>query len=337
MSAALPVAPRSEFRTRLRDLLTAPLARVVARRLLTTVPLLFVVSALSFLLISLTPGDAARQILGTDAPPEAYPKLRHQLGLDLPIHQQYWNWLRHALGGDLGSSLYTGQSVTDAINGRLPVTISLITGALLVSVLVGVGLGVLSAVRRGTLGRFIDGFAMIGAAIPPFWAGAVLIVIVAVKLAWLPPTGYVPAAESPSLWAASLVLPVLALSLAGIAALAKQTREAMLDVLGSEHIRMARANGIARKSLVFRHGLKNAAIRVTTIVGIQAVGLLGGTVVTESVFALPGLGSLAVNSTVQHDLPVVQGLVLYFTVIVVAINLVIDLTYSWLNPKVRTR
>ncbi|MEN3283875.1 MAG: peptide/nickel transport system permease protein [Solirubrobacteraceae bacterium] len=300
------------------------------------VALLFVVTALTFVLVSLTPGDAARDILGTDASPEAYPRLRHQLGLDLPVYEQYWNWVKHALGGDLGASLFTSQRVTEAIGARLAVTLSLIVGALLVSLLVGVCLGVFSAVRGGAAGRAVDALALVGFAVPAFWLGAILIAVFAVKLGLFPATGYVPFAESPAQWLQSLVLPVFALSLGGIAAVAKQTREAMLDALGSEYIRMAWASGLRPRSIFFQHALKNAAIRVATILGVQAVGLLGGTVVIETVFALPGMGSLAVNATVQHDLPVVQGIVVYFTIIVVAINLAIDLAYTALDPRVRT-
>lgn len=317
-------------------LLRRPLVRVAARRLVMSVPLLLGISMLSFALVSLTPGDAARQILGTDAPPETYERLRHALGLDLPLYEQYWRWLTHVVSGDLGSSLFTGGSVTGAIGARLPVTLCLMFGALVVSLVVGLGLGVFSAVRGGVLGRVVDGLALVGFALPNFWVAAMLVVIFAVQLRWLPATGYVPLAQSPGGWLTSLVLPVFALSLSGIAALAKQTRESMLDVLSSEYIRMARANGIRHRSIVLVHALKNASVRVITVLGVQAVGLLGGTIVVETVFALPGLGSLAVSSSLQHDLPVVQGTIVCFTVIVVVVNLFVDVSYTWLNPKVRT-
>lgn len=313
-----------------------PAVRAAIRRLLIAIPLLFFVSAISFVLVSLTPGDAARQILGTQASPQAYQTLRRELGLNLPLYEQYWHWLKNALHGDLGTSIITGQSVTAAINARLPVTLSLIIGAILISVLVGLPLGLISAIRGGVLGKVVDVGALIGFGIPAFWLGVELISIFAVKLGWLPATGYVPVSQSISGWLTSLVLPVIALATAGIAAIAKQTREAMLDVLGSEHIRVARANGLSPRSIYLRHGLKNAAPRVLTVLGIQAVGLLGGTVFIENVFALPGMGSLAVTAVTQHDLPVVEGLAVYFTLIVVVVNLAIDLAYTWLNPRVRT-
>jgi peptide/nickel transport system permease protein len=321
--------------TVLHELVRQPLLWVVMRRLLLTVPLLFLVSVLTFVLVSITPGDAATEILGANAPPEAYDRLRHSLGLDLPLHEQYWRWLRHALGGDLGTSLFTGERVTEAIDARLPVTLSLIVVSLLVQTVLGVGLGMLSATRGGAVGRAVDAFFLVGFALPAFWVGTILISLFAVRLHWLPAVGYVPLADSPRDWARSLVMPVIALSLHSIAALVKQTREAMLDALGSEYVRMARASGIAPWSILFQHAFKNAAIRVVTILGLLTIGLLGGTVIVESVFALPGVGSLAVTASIQHDLPLVQGIVVYFTVIVVVVNLTVDLAYTWLNPRVR--
>jgi peptide/nickel transport system permease protein len=335
-AVALRRIPRPAAPSRRSGLLRQPLVRVVVRRLLLAIPLLLLVSMLSFVLVSLTPGDAATQILGVSATPAAIAKLRHQLGLDEPLYQQYWDWLRHAVTGDFGTSIYSGQTVTGAIDGRLPTTLWLIAGSLLVSLVLGVGFGMLSAIRGGVTGRGVDARSLLGFALPAFWVAAELIALFAVKLHWFPATGYVPLAQSPSQWLRSLVLPVFALSLGGIAAIAKQTREAMLDVLGGEHIRMAWANGIRARSIYFRHALKNAALPVVTVLGIQAVTLLGGTVLVETVFALPGLGSLVVNASLQHDLPVVQGVTIYFTVIVVFVNLLIDLAYAWLNPRVRT-
>jgi peptide/nickel transport system permease protein len=312
--------------------------RVVARRVAFAVPLLLLVSMLSFVLVSLTPGDAAQEILGANnLDPTQYVKLRHELGLDLPLYQQYWNWLTAALHGDLGRSLFSAQPVTQMIGQRLPTTLSLIALSLLVIVVVGVCLGIFSAVRGGVAGRIVDGLGLVGFALPAFWAGAILIAIFAVRLRWFPATGYVPLTQSPVDWARSLVLPVIALALHGIAAMAKQTRDAMLDALASEHVRMARANGISERSIVFRHSLRNAGILAVTILGVQAVALLGGTVLVENVFALPGVGSLAVSASIQHDLPVVQGIVVLFTLIVVVVNLLIDLAYMWLNPRVRTQ
>lgn len=312
-----------------------PTTRLVGRRLALAVPQLLVVSVLSFLLTSLVPGDAARSILGLNATPEGVAQLRQEFRLDLPLWDQYWQWLRHAAGGDLGTSFSTGQPVGEAIGQRLPVTLSLMTGALLVTVALGITVGILSALRGGIVGRTADALALVGFALPSFWVGAELIGIFAVKLGWLPATGFVPLGQSPSEWFRSLVLPVAALSITGVAAVAKQTREAVLETLGMEYIRMAWAAGLSPRSIIFRHTLKNASIRIVTIVGVQAITLLAGTIFVESVFALPGLGSAVSAAALQHDLPLVQGIAATFTIMVILINLVVDLTYTWLNPKVR--
>lgn len=301
------------------------------------IPLLWFVSALSFLLVSITPGSVAQRILGPFASQDAIDRLERAMGLDKPLYGQYWQWVSRALHGDLGASTVTqGESVRQAIDQRLPVSISLIAGALIVTLLVGVGFGVFSAVRGGLAGRLVDGLALFGFALPSFWIGAVLITLFAVDLRWLPATGYVPITESPRRWLLSLVLPVAALGLVAVANVAKQTRDAMLDALSSEYVRMAWASGVSASSIFFRHALKNAAIRVLTIIGITVVGLLGGTVLVETVFALPGLGGLAVDATSSHDLPMIQGIVVYFTLIVVGVNLVVDLAYTLLDPRVRT-
>ena len=216
-------------------------------------------------------------------------------------------------------------------------TVRLIFGSLLVTLVIGTIAGTISAVKGGVVDRVVGGLSLAGFSLPSFWVGAVLISFFAVRLGWLPAIGYVDFAQSPSGWFESLVLPVAALSLGGVAMIAKQTREAMLDVLGSEYIRMARASGLSRAAIYYKCALKNAGIRVVTVSGILAVGLLGGTVVVEAVFALPGLGRLAVEAATRHDLPVIQGVVVYFTVFVVLINLTVDLLYLWLDPRVRRR
>jgi peptide/nickel transport system permease protein len=312
---------------------------VIGRRLALSVPLLFVVSALVFLLMSLVPGDATEAILGSRAssgiPEEKYAQLEHELGLDRPIYEQYGQWLSRALRGDLGASVITGQPVTEAITQRFPVTLSLTLGALLVSLVIGVGLGILSATRGGAVGRTADTVAMVGWVIPVFWVAAELVVVFSLKLDWFPATGYVPFSDSPTEWVRSLVLPVTALSIVAIAGFAKFTREAMLDALASEYVRMARANGIAMKSVVFRHAFKTASLQVVTLAGLLTVGLLVGTVFVETVFALPGMGSLIINGAHDRDVPMVQGVAVFFTLIVIAVNLVVDLLYTALSPKVR--
>jgi peptide/nickel transport system permease protein len=336
MPTSLPISKRIAPRHVVSRVFGHRAVRVVTRRILFAVPLLFFVSVLTFVLASLAPGDPAREILGLNASPEAYARLRESLGLDLPLYEQYWRWLTRALHGDLGVSIVSGEPVTHAITSRLPVTLSLLVGALIVSVLVGVGLGLFSAVRGGTMGRMVDAFSLLGLALPSFWLAAVLISVFAVKLGWFPAVGYVPIGESPSRWLQSLVLPVLALAVGAIADYAKRTRQALAEELRSEHIRMAWANGISPASIYFRHALKSASILVVTLVGLQVVALLGGTIFAEYVFALPGLGSLAVDASLRHDLPMIQGIVVLFTLIIVVVNLVVDLAYTWLNPRVHT-
>lgn len=297
--------------------------------------LILVVSAISFVLISLTPGNPAREILGTQGTHQQYFALRRALGLDLPVYEQYWRWLRHAATANLGNSIISGAGVGSQIDSRLPVTLSLVIGSLFVSLVVGTGLGVLGAVRRGVIDQVLNALSLVGFALPSFWVGAVLITFFAVDLKWLPATGYTPVSQSVGGWLQSLALPIAALSIVMVAAIVQQTRDAMLDVLSSEHIKAAWASGLSPRSIYLKHGLKNAGMLVATITGVLAVGLLGGTVVVEVVFALPGLGSLLVNATATHDLPVVQGVVVVMTALVVAINLLVDLTYAALNPKVQ--
>jgi peptide/nickel transport system permease protein len=219
---------------------------------------------------------------------------------------------------------------------RFPVTLSLVVPTVVVMFLVGVGAGVVSAVHGGAVGRLIDSLTLVGFALPAFWVGAVLVSFFAVKIHLLPAIGYVSLAQSPGDWARSMVLPVVALSLLPIAVMARQTREAMMDVLASEHVRMAWANGIPPRVIFFKLALKNASMRAVTVGGLQVIGLLTGTVFVEQVFSLPGLGSGLDTAASTGDLPVTQGIVVFFTVVIVAINLIVDLLYAVLDPRVRT-
>ncbi|MGW4874690.1 ABC transporter permease [Streptomyces chartreusis] len=309
--------------------------RRIARWSVSSAALTFIVSALTFVLASLTPGDAARTILGPSATPEQYQQLRRQLGLDEPLAAQYWHWLGRAVHGDLGTALSNGQTVTQTLEQRLGVSLSLIIGALLVSALLGVGLGVLSAVRGGVLGRALDVLSMVGLAVPGFWLGLLLVAAFAVAIPLFPASGYVPFADSPWQWLRSLVLPVVTLGLAGSATIAKQTRDAMLAELDRDYIVLLRAHGLPERSVVLRHALKNAAVPVVTVLGLLLVGLLSGTVLAEAVYVLPGLGSTAVMATQAHDLPLIQGVALCFTAIVVIVNLLVELLYDRLDPRSR--
>ncbi len=314
-----------------------PILFVVVRRVLLSLPLLFLVSALDFVLLSLTPGNAASTLLGFQATPEQIVKVEHALGLDHPVYTQYWHWLTRALSGDLGTSLITNQPVSSVLHARWPVSLSLIIGSLSIMLSVGLTVGIVSAVRGGLLGRVVDACSWVAFALPGFWVGAVLISIFAVRFRVFPAVGYVPFSQSPADWLRSLILPVIALSLPGIAIVATNVREAMLDVLASEHIRMAWASGVSPRSLFLIYALKPTAARVVTVAGLLTVNLLGGTVLIETVFALPGLGSSFASAITARDLPAIQGIAVFFTLIIVAVNLTVDLAYVWVDPRVRLR
>ncbi|SOE07514.1 ABC transporter permease [Streptomyces sp. Ag109_G2-15] len=309
--------------------------RPVVRRLLSSTPLLFLVSALTFVLVSLVPGDPARTIVGQHATVEQYETVRRQLGLDEPLPVQYWHWLARVFHGDLGTSLFSGEPVTSVLNNRLPVSLCLITAGTMVSGILGVLLGLLSARHGGLLVKAVDVLALVGLAVPAFWFALVLIAVGAVRLRWFPVTGYVPLADDPVEWGRSLVLPVLSLSLSAVAIIAKQTRDSVLDTFGRDFIRVMQANGFSRRSILYRHVLRNAALPLVTVLGVVLVSLLAAAVFVETVFAMPGLGSLTQQATVQHDIPVIQGAVLYITILVVLVNLLVDLAYSRLDPRVR--
>ncbi|MFI1760786.1 ABC transporter permease [Streptomyces sp. NPDC020800] len=309
--------------------------RLVVRRLLSSAPLLFLVSALTFVLVSLVPGDPARTIAGQHATVEQYESVRRQLGLDDPLPVQYGHWLARVFHGDLGTSLFSGEPVTSVLNNRLPVCLSLITTGTVVAGTLGVLLGLLSARRGGLLVKAVDALALLGLAVPAFWFALVLIAVGSVRLRWFPVTGYVPLTDDPFAWGRSLVLPVLSLSLSAVAIIAKQTRDSVLDTSGRDFIRVLRANGFSPRSLLYRHVLRNAALPVVTVLGVVLVSLLAAAVFVETVFAMPGLGSLTQQATVQHDIPVIQGAVLYITFFVVLVNLLVDLAYSRLDPRVR--
>lgn len=316
--------------------------QLITRRLGISVALVVLISLLMFVLQSLAPGDLARTILtsGSGGVPggytqEAHTHLRHELGLDQPLLVRYGQWLSDAVRGDLGTSPISGLEVSSTIASRMPVTLSLVVLGTTAVVVLGVGLGVVSSIRGGRIGRAVDVLSLVGFAVPNFWLAVVLITLFAVNLGILPATGFVPLNVSVSEWARSLVLPVTVLALPGVAVFAKQTRDSMLEALSQDFVRMLRANGASEASIVFRHALRNAAIPVVTLVGLTFIGIFSGVLIIESVFGLPGMGRLAVQATTQHDLPLVQGVVVVFTLVVVVVNLVVDLAYGWLNPKVR--
>jgi peptide/nickel transport system permease protein len=309
---------------------------IVLRRVALAVPLLLIVMTLSFLLVHLTPGDPAASILGDHATPAQYAQVTHQLGLDQPLLTQYVVWLGRLCEGQLGNSLYSSQPVSQAIGQRLPVTLSLTLGATLIGAIAGIACGAAAAIRGGLADRAIQAVAALGIAVPNFWLGLGLVLIFADSLHAFPPTGYTAFSASPQLWAQDIVLPLAALSAACAAAVARQARGAMLDVLNQPWVTALRSQGIPERSVLLRHSLRAASGPVVTQIALQFVGLLSGAIIVEQVFALPGLGSLAIAAVNQHDLPTIQGVVLVMTLLVIAVNLLTDLVYAWLRPQVRS-
>ncbi len=305
------------------------------RRLPSLVLTLFLISLATFVVVKVVPGDPAQLILGTEAPPEALADLRVQLGLDRPLPLQYLSWLGGVLRGDLGVSLRHGRPVAALIAERLPVTLSLATLSLILAVLLAVPLGVLAAVRQhSALDYGVLVFAQAGLALPSFWIGILLILFFALSLRWLPSGGYVPWGENPLGALRSLAMPVLALGLPVAGVLARLVRASMLEELASDHIRTARAKGLSESQVIVRHVLRNALIPTVTLLGLQLGFLLGGSIVIEQVFALPGLGRLVLFAINNRDLPLIQGLVLFIAVLVVGINLLVDMAYTWLDPRI---
>jgi peptide/nickel transport system permease protein len=305
------------------------------RRLLLTLPILFIVSVVCFSLINLIPGNPATVILGPEASEQAKEQMREQLGLNKPIVVQYVDWLGGVLHGDLGKSLVDGTPVSQLILQRLPVTLELALGTFLVSLTIAVVAGILSASKRGTWVDYVStGFALGGISIPHFWLGMMFIIIFAVYLGWLPASGYVPFFEDPAANIAVMILPVLATGLRESAELMRMLRSSLLEELGSDYVRTAFSKGLSRRVVVIRHAVRNALIPFVTASGLQIAALLGGLVVTEQVFQLPGVGRLIVESILERDYTVVQGAVLTVTVIVILINVLVDLLYAVIDPRI---
>jgi peptide/nickel transport system permease protein len=309
--------------------------KLIFHRLLLSIPLLFAVTFLTFFLNSLAPTDLARTLLGADGTQEQYLELRTKLGLDQPLLMQYGDWVWKVLHGDLGVSYFTNERVAELLNGRIGVTLSIMVGVLVVIVLVGVSLGVLSATRGGWLGKLLDAVSLLGLVFPSFFVALVYIVVFAVWLQWFPATGYTTLNQGFAPWAMSLVLPILAVSTYFTSVVAKQTREAMSDVMRRDFIRALRASGLSEWKVVLQHGLRNASLPVITTLGLLMVNAMASAVFVERAFVLPGLGSLAVGAADQADVQLMLGCTLYFALLSVAINLLVDLSYGWLNPKVR--
>ncbi len=305
-------------------------------RLLALVPVLLVVAAVVFLLIHLTPGDPARVLLGQDATPEQVQALRHDLGLDRPLVVQFGFWFGRAIRGDLGLSIFQHIPVTQDILQHASPTVMLSLLAIAVALLIGIPAGVVSAVFRNSwLDQGSLALAMLGAAVPSFWLGLSLIVIFAVNLGWLPSSGYRSPAEGVGLSLRYLLLPALALGLPNSSLIIRFTRSSLLDVIGNDYIRTARAKGVNERAVIFHHAFRNALVPILTVVGLTFAALMGGAVVTETVFSLPGVGQLVVSSVLRRDYPVIQGVILLVATIYVLINLAVDLLYFLVDPRVK--
>ncbi|WP_126429121.1 ABC transporter permease [Brevibacillus marinus] len=308
----------------------------VVRRLLLTIPILLLVSIMTFSLIHLIPGDPARVILGQEATPEAYAALRAELGLDKPIVVQYFSWLGKVLQGDLGISITDRVPVSQLIMQRLPATVELTIGTFLVAILIAFPTGILAAVRRGTWVDYTSTFAALGGmSIPSFWLAMMLIIYFAVENQWLPSSGYVPFSEDPVRNLMAMILPCLATGLRESAVLMRMIRSSLLDVVNMDFIRTAKAKGLNEARTILGHALRNAMIPVVTTSGLMIAGLLGGLVITESIFSIPGFGRLIVESVFKRDYVTVQGAILVSAVLVVLVNLIVDILYAVIDPRIK--
>jgi peptide/nickel transport system permease protein len=307
----------------------------VLRRLLAGVVLLFVISVLAFSLLYLDSANVARRILGQTATPELVQQKTKELGLDRPLVTQFGDWLVHAITGDFGRSWFNGQLVSVSLSGRLAVTLSLVIGTTLVTAILSVILGVLAARRRGWVDAVVQFISVLGFAIPGFLIALYLVLIFAINLHMFKATGYVPITTSLPGWLSSVTLPIAALSVGAIAAVTQQIRGSMIDAMSRDYVRTLRSRGLGVGSVVYKHVLRNAAGPALAVLAVQFIGLLGGAVIAEQIFALPGLGQLIVQSGLQGDIPVMMGVVVAVAVIVIIVNLLIDLAQAALNPKVR--
>lgn len=314
------------------------MAIYILRRLVQTLPVLFLSSILVFSLIRFIPGDPAMLIAGPDALPEQIVAARARLGLDKPLYVQYLIWAGQVLRGDLGVSILNGYSVAALIRLKFLATLQLAAGGLLVALLISLPLGILSAVRRG--GWFEQGVSLIvalGQAIPTFWLGILLVLVFSLQLKWLPPSGRVEFSEKPVLALRLLILPSITLGFYSATVLTRFLKSSMLEVMAMDYVRTARTKGLAETGIVVRHVLRNALIPVVTFLGLQMGAFLGGAVVTESIFDWPGLGRLMLQAIGTRDYPVLQGTVLFVVVIFVCMTLITDLTYGFLDPRIRYR
>lgn len=310
--------------------------RYLLNRLWQSAITLILASIIVFVGVRAIPGDPALAMAGEEADPEALAAIRSKLGLDQPIFVQYVTFLLNMLRGDFGASVRTGTPVSDLIATTLPVTLWLSGYAILIAVIVGIASGVIAERFRGRWPEWVANFfSIIGLSVPNFWLGILAIMYLSVTLGWFPASGYVPILENPIMGIYYLTLPAIILGVSLAAVIMRQTRASMMESMGSDYVRTARAKGLGRFRILFRYGLRNSLIVVVTIVGLQLGGLISGAVVTERIFGLPGFGKLALDAVFTRDYPVIQAVVLIVTIAYILINLAVDVLYSVINPRIR--
>jgi peptide/nickel transport system permease protein len=308
----------------------------ILRRIASTVPVMLIVAALVFLMLRLTPGDPAAIIAGENANADQIAAIRTRLGLDAPIVVQFAQWLGNFLRGDFGESFFFKKTVADLIISRLEPTLALSISTIILAVVIAVPLGVLAAYKRGTLiDKAVMGFSVLGFSVPVFVIGYSLIYLFAIKLNWLPVQGYQRIGDGFGGFLLRLLLPSLTLSVIFIALIARMTRASVIDVLDEDYIRTARAKGQSEWKVLFKHALRNAAVPIVTVIGLGIALLIGGVVVTESVFTIPGLGRLTVDAVLARDFPTIQAVILLFSLVYVLVNLAVDVAYTALDPRIR--
>lgn len=307
----------------------------IARRVVAGVVLALLVTFITYLLLSLSFESVVRTLLGKTATAESVAGLMHTYGFDRPVVVQYADWLTHLVRGDAGTSIFTSQPVGPAVLAHLGVTLSVIVPALLLSVIISVGLGVWSASRGGAADRAAQAVSLIGYIVPALLLAIVLVLVFAINLKWLPATGFTSFTTSPTAWARSVTIPVVVLTIGGIANMTAQIRGSMIDELRKDYVRTLRTRGVAPQSIVLRHALRNSASPALTVLSLEFVGMLGGALIIENVFALPGFGNYSFNASLQGDIPVILGVTALSVLLVVVVNLLVDLMNGWLNPKAR--
>jgi peptide/nickel transport system permease protein len=307
----------------------------ILRRVLSGLVLIVVITVIAFTLLYIGSGNIARTIVGQNATQEVVARKAAELGLDRPLFVQFWDWLTSAFTGDLGRSWFTGQLVSVQLSSRLAVTLSLVIGAIILTAIFSVILGILAARRGGAVDGTVQFFSILGFAIPGFLIALFLVLVFAINLGWFKATGYIPLTTSFTGWLSSVTLPIIALAIGGIATISQQVRGSVLDGLSRDYVRTLRSRGLGSNRVVYKHVLRNAGGPALALLAVQFIGMIGGAVIVEQIFALPGIGSLTVSATAQGDIPVVMGIVIITAIIAVVVNLLIDLAQAALNPKVR--